>query len=45
MSIPPLPNVAPAPPLSSLSRGDRYAALAELDSVLSSTVTSGSSQG
>lgn len=45
MSIPPLPNVAPAPPLSSLSRGDRYAALAELDSVLSSTVTSGSAQG
>ncbi len=44
MSIPPLPSVAPAPPQSSLSTGDRYAALAELDSAHSSTATSGSAQ-
>uniref|UniRef100_A0A8C1FEN0 ArfGAP with FG repeats 1b n=1 Tax=Cyprinus carpio carpio TaxID=630221 RepID=A0A8C1FEN0_CYPCA len=45
MSIPPLPSMAPAPPQSSLSTEDRYAALAELDSALSSTATSGSVQG
>ncbi|XP_016357752.1 arf-GAP domain and FG repeat-containing protein 1b isoform X1 [Sinocyclocheilus anshuiensis] len=45
MSIPPLPSMAPAPPQSSLSTKDRYAALAELDSALGSTVTSGSVQG
>uniref|UniRef100_A0A8C1Q3G3 ArfGAP with FG repeats 1b n=1 Tax=Cyprinus carpio TaxID=7962 RepID=A0A8C1Q3G3_CYPCA len=45
MSIPPLTSMAPAPPQSSLSTEDRYAALAELDSALSSTATSGSVQG
>lgn len=45
MSVPPLPSMGPAPPQSSLSREDRYAALAELDSALSSTVTSGSAPG
>uniref|UniRef100_A0A8C2DU88 ArfGAP with FG repeats 1b n=1 Tax=Cyprinus carpio TaxID=7962 RepID=A0A8C2DU88_CYPCA len=45
MSIPPLPSMAPAPPQSSLSTEDRYAALAELDSALSSTATTGSVQG
>ncbi|XP_026062215.1 arf-GAP domain and FG repeat-containing protein 1b isoform X2 [Carassius auratus] len=45
MSIPPLPSMAPVPPPSSLSAEDRYAALAELDSALSSTTTSGSVQG
>ncbi|XP_052405447.1 arf-GAP domain and FG repeat-containing protein 1 [Carassius gibelio] len=45
MSIAPLPSMAPVPPPSSLSAEDRYAALAELDSALSSTTTSGSVQG
>ncbi|XP_051554718.1 arf-GAP domain and FG repeat-containing protein 1b isoform X3 [Myxocyprinus asiaticus] len=45
MSVPPLPGMAPTPPQSSSSREDRYAALAELDSVLSSSVSSGGPQG
>uniref|UniRef100_A0A9J7X9I8 ArfGAP with FG repeats 1b n=2 Tax=Cyprinus carpio TaxID=7962 RepID=A0A9J7X9I8_CYPCA len=45
MSISPLPSKAPAPPQSSSSAEDRYAALAELDSALSSTTTGGSVQG
>ncbi|NP_956882.2 arf-GAP domain and FG repeat-containing protein 1b [Danio rerio] len=38
MSVPPLPSMPPAPPLAGLSREDRYAALAELDSALSITI-------
>ncbi|KAA0719063.1 Arf-GAP domain and FG repeat-containing protein 1 HIV-1 [Triplophysa tibetana] len=45
VSIPSLPSMVPGPPLSSLSREDRYAALAELDSALSYSTSSAGPPG
>lgn len=45
MSVPPHPSMVPGPPQSGLSREDRYAALAELDSALSYSTSSGGPPG